>query len=202
MLRTVLAIAIATLPYAVEAQSYRCTGKDGKKYYGQSIPTQCLGMPVEELNAQGMVVKRIDPQASADERTRKEAEEAERKKRETVSKEDGRRNRALLATYTSEKDIENARARALLDNEAAVKEIEGRVASLKKRQADLVKELDFFQGKNKPPAKLENDIKNAEIDLKAQAGLLAAKKKEDSLINAKYDDDKKRYIDLTRGGGK
>jgi len=202
MLRTVLAIAIATLPYAVEAQSYRCTGKDGKKYYGQSIPTQCLGMPVEELNAQGMVVKRIDPQASADERTRKEAEEAERKKRETLSKEDGRRNRALLATYTSEKDIENARARALLDNEAAVKEIEGRVASLKKRQADLVKELDFFQGKNKPPAKLENDIKNAEIDLKAQAGLLAAKKKEDSLINAKYDDDKKRYIDLTRGGGK
>ena len=202
MLRAVLAFAIATLPFAVEAQSYRCVGKDGKKYYGQSTPPQCLGQPVEVLNAQGMVVKRIDPQASADERAKKDVEEAERKKREILSKEQGRRDRALLATYTDEKDIENGRARALKDNEAAVKEIDERVASIKKRHADLTKELDFFQGKNKPPAKLTQDIKNAEIDLKAQEGLLAAKRKEVDLINARYDDDKKRYIELTKGAGK
>ncbi len=47
MLRTALIIAIAALPMAAEAQSYRCVGKDGKKYYGQSVPTACLGMPVE-----------------------------------------------------------------------------------------------------------------------------------------------------------
>ena len=199
MLRAALVIAIASLPLAADAQSYRCVGKDGKKYYGQSIPPQCLGQPVELLNAQGMVVQRIDPHASADERAKKEAEEAERKKREILSKEQGRRDRALLATYTSEKDIETARARALKDNEAAVKEIEKRVEALGKRRTDLIKELDFFQGKNKSPAKLEQDIKNTEIDLKAQEGLLAAKRKEVDLINGKYDDDKKRYTELTKG---
>jgi len=199
MLRIVLLVAIAALPMLAEAQSYRCVGKDGKKYYGQSVPPQCLGMPVETLNAQGMVIKRINAAASAAEREKKATEDEERKKHEAVTKEEGRRTRALLATYTSAKEIENARARALLENQAAVKDVENKIALLKKRQGDLTKELDFFQGKNKPPAKLGQNIKDTEIDIKAQEGLLAAKKKEVDSINAKYDDDKRRYLDLTKG---
>ena len=193
-----LAAGIILAPLAAEAQSYRCVGKDGKKYYGQAIPPQCLGQPVEQLNAQGMVVKRIDAAASAAEREKKAADEEERKKREAVSKEEGRRNRALLATYTSEKDIDQARARALKDNEAAMKDIERRIEALKKRQGDLKKELEFYQGKNQPPAKLQQDIKSTEFDILTQQDLLDKKKKEVQQINARYDDDKKRYNELTR----
>ena len=194
-----LAATLALLPFAADAQSYRCVGKDGKKYYGQSLPPQCLGQPAEQLNAQGMVIKRIDPQASAAERERKVAEDEERKKREAVSKEEGRRNRALLATYTSDKDIEQARARALTENEGAIKDIERRIGALKKRQEELKKELDFFQGKNKPPVKLEQDIKNNEFDVKTQQDLLVGKKKDVDSINARYNDDKRRYNELTKG---
>jgi len=194
-----LAATLALLPFAADAQSYRCVGKDGKKYYGQSLPAQCLGQPAELLNAQGMVVKRIDPQVSATERAKKEGDEEERKKRELVSKEEGRRNRALLATYTSDSDIEQARGRALKDNEAAVREIEGKIGAIKARQDKLRKELDFYQGKNKPPVKLEQNIKNAEFDLRTQQDLLAAKKKDVESINARYNDDKKRYNELTKG---
>jgi hypothetical protein len=194
------AAALAAAPLAAEAQSYRCVGKDGKKYYGQTIPRQCIGEPIEELSPQGVVIRRIDPQATAAERAAKQAEEERRKKEAAAAKEDRRRAQALLATYTSEKDIEQARARALEDNQKQVKEIELRIAALQKRRAELKKETEFFQGKNKPPAKLEQDIKNAEIDLKAQEGLLAAKKKEVESINARYDEDKKLYVELTRGG--
>ena len=202
MLRTALIIAVAALPMAAEAQSYRCVGKDGKKYYGSSVPPQCLGMPVEQLNAQGMVTKRYDAAASAAEREKKAAGEEERKKREAMTKEDGRRNRALLATYTSERDIEDARGRALKDNEAALKEIERRIAAVKKRPEELKKELDFYQGKNKPPAKLEQDAKSAEFDIKTQEDLLAAKKRDVATINTRYNDDKKRYNELTKGPSK
>jgi hypothetical protein len=194
---TLLAAGLALAPFAAEAQSYRCTGTDGKKYYGQSVPTQCIGMPVEVLNSQGMVTKRFDAAASAAERDKKAAEEEERKKREAITKEEGRRNRALLATYTSEKEIDNARARALQENQLAVKDVEGKIAMLRKRRTDLGKELDFYQGKNKPPAKLGQDIKDTEVDITAQEGLLAAKKKEVDSINTKYDEDKKRYGELT-----
>jgi len=198
----VVAAVLALAPFAAEAQSFRCTGKDGKKYYGQSIPLQCVGMPVEQLDKQGMVTKRIDAAASAAEREKKAADEEDRKKREAISKEEGRRNRALLATYTNEKDIDEARGRALKDNEAAVKDIERRIAGLQKRQEELKKELDFFQGKNKPPAKLTEDIRNSDFDVKTQEELMATKKKEVALINSRYDDDKKRYNELTKAGSK
>jgi len=201
-LAAALAAGILLAPLFAEAQSYRCTGKDGKKYYGQTIPRPCIGQPVEELNAQGMVVKRFDAAASAAEREKKAAEDEERRKREAISKEEGRRNRALLATYTSEKDIDQARARALKDNETAVRDIERRIDGIKKRQDKLTKELEFFQGKNEPPAKLKQDIKNAEFDIKTQQDLLGKKKKEVEQINARYDEDKKRYVELTRGSAK
>ena len=204
-MKTAAALIIAGLalaPLAADAQSYRCTGKDGKKYYGQAMPMECLGLPVEQLNAQGMVIKRFDAQASAADRAKKEAEEEDRKKREAVTKEEGRRNRALLATYTSDKDIDEARGRALKDNEAAVQDIDRRIAGLKKRQEDLKKELDFYQGKNKPPAKLNDDIRNLDFDVQTQQELLASKKRDVNTINARYDEDKKRYLELTKGSSK
>jgi len=197
---TVLAAIVALLPLAADAQlSYRCVGKDGKKYYGSTVPTACLGQPVEQLNNQGMVVKRFDAAASAAEREKKAAEDEDRKKREAISKEEGRRNRALLATYTSEKDIDQARGRALQENEAAVKEIEARIAALRKRQDELKKDLQTAAAKKVSPAKTEADLKNVDFDIKTQQELMATKKKDVELINARYDEDKKRYNELTKG---
>jgi predicted transcriptional regulator len=195
---SLLVLALVAVPFAADAQSFRCVGKDGKKYYGEAIPPQCVGQPIEQLNKQGLVTRRIDAQQSEAERLAKEAEEKKKKEEEALAKDEARRNRALLATYTSERDIEEARIRALADNEKAVKEIEARVGNIKKRQGELTKELDFYKGKNQPPAKLQQDVKNAEIDLTAQQGLLDAKKKEVSTINARYDEDKKRFAELTR----
>ncbi|MGH8764203.1 MAG: hypothetical protein ACRET8_00645, partial [Burkholderiales bacterium] len=167
------ALMFAAFGAAAQGLSYRCVGADGKKYYGSSLPPQCVGQPVEQLNAQGMVVKRVGPAASAAEREAKAADEVERKKREVVSKEEGRRNRALLATYTSESDIESSRKRALKDNEIAVKDIERRIDAMKKKQAGLQKEFDTASKANaKPPAKLGDDLRNADFDIKTQEGLL------------------------------
>lgn len=202
--RTVsIALALMLAPLLASAQvTYRCVGTDGHKYYGSTIPPQCYGRPVEQINKQGTVVRRIDPEGDAKERAEKEANLAKKKEEDIASKEETRRNRALLATYTSDKDIEDARRRALADNEKAVKEVEQKIDALKKTRAKYDKELEFYKdkktGESKPPAKLTNDIANAEIDLKAQDELLTAKKKEVSVINAKYDEDKKRFADLMK----
>lgn len=192
-------IALGALPLSAAAQSYRCVGKDGKKYYGQSVPMQCVGQPMEQLNAQGMVVRRIDPQASAADQAAKSKEAEEKRKRDVILKEESRKNKALLSTYTSEADIELARKRALEENQKAVKETEGRIGALKKRQVDLKKEMEFFQGKNKPPAKMAQEMKDNDFSIGTQENLLSQKKKEVDSINAKYDEDKKRYIELTKG---
>ena len=176
----VLAALLALVPFAAQAQSYRCVAKDGKKYYGQSIPPQCAGAPVEQINAQGAVIRRIDPQATGDDRAKREAEEAERKKQAALAKDQGRRDQALLATYASEKDVEDMRSRALENDQRLLNDIEKRIASLRQQRAS---------GKGDP--------KVVDIELKGHEDLLANKKKEVAAINAKYDEDKKRYLELT-----
>jgi hypothetical protein len=170
--------AVALWLTAAQAQTtYRCTGKDGKKYYGQSVPPQCAGAVIEELSPSGTVVKRMDAQATADALAKKEIEEAERKKQAAIAREQSRRDQALLATYGSEKDVEDMRRRALEDNQRFTGQIEAKIDGLKERAA-------------KGDASAKNDM-----DM--QKSLLETKKKEAQAINAKYDEDRKRYLQLT-----
>jgi hypothetical protein len=182
-----------------EQYTYRCTGTDGKKYYGQTIPPACFGQPLELINKQGLVVKRIDPEGEEKARLAKEAEAQKKRELEASQKDAQRRHRALLATYTSEKDIEEARGRALREHRNQLQEVETRIEAIKKRQARHEKDLELYKdsGKGTPPARLQEEITNAEIDLKAQETLLAAKKKEAEGINARYDDDRRRYQEAT-----
>ena len=202
-LAVIAAAALMLAPLAADAQSqkgerytYRCTGTDGKKYYGSTIPPACLGQPIDQLNSRGIRVKRIDPEGDEKARLEKEAEEKRVADEAAERREALRRNRALLATYTSVKDIDSARRRALADNQKAVKEAESRIEALKKRRAAYDKELEFYKD-GKPPAKLAEDIRATEVDIEATEGLLASKQKETVNINARYDEDKRRYQELT-----
>jgi hypothetical protein len=199
------AAALLLAPLAAHAQTnteqytYRCTGKDGKKYYGQTVPQTCFGQPLELINKQGLVVKRIDPEGEEKARLAKEAEAEKKRELEAAQKESMRRNRALLATYTSENDIEESRKRDLANHQRSLQEVEHRIAEIKRRQAQYQKELALFQeaSKGTPPARLQEEITNAEIDLKAQQTLLDAKKKDTVSINTRYDEDRRRYREAT-----
>jgi hypothetical protein len=204
-LAVLAAAAAMAAPIAALAQSmsgeytYRCTGNDGKKYYGSTIPNACLGRPLELINKQGLMVKRIDPEGDEKARIAKEAEAEKKRELEAANRESQRRNRALLATYTSEKDIEDSRARDLRNHDKGVLEVQKRIEDIKKRQVQFQKELDLFtsSGKGEPPTRLKEEINNAAIDLKAQQTLLDAKKKEAGAINARYDEDKRRFKEAT-----
>ena len=191
------ALAAPAVAQKAEAPTYRCVGADGKKYYSSTIPRQCIGRPVEQLNRQGLVVRRIDPEG--DEKAKAEKAAALEKKREAdaAQREERRRNQALLATYTSEKDIEDARARALADNRKSVQDVQTRIDAARKKRAGYDKELEFYKGGAKPPPKLAEDVDSAEAEIKANEELLAMKKKEVAQINARYDQDRKRYRELT-----
>jgi len=77
-----------------------------------------------------------------------------------------------------------------------MKETTRRIEDIKKRQAALAGEMEFYK-KNPAPAKLQNDVNSAQVDLEAQQNLLEIKKKEVESINARYDEDKKRFAALT-----
>ena len=191
---TVLALA----PAAAQERMYKCVDARGKVYYTQVPPPECLGRDTQELNKSGTLIRK-NPAALSP--AQAQAREAERKKKiedEERSKEDRRKNLALLNTYSSEKDIEDARTRALKEAQGAIEDTERVIAGAKKRRQELEAEKEFFV-KKPMPFKLKQEITNNEIEIKNQTSLLDAKRKEISTINAKYDEDKRRYVELTSG---
>jgi DNA repair exonuclease SbcCD ATPase subunit len=196
----VAALTLAILPLDAAAQTYRCTSKEGKVYYGQTIPTPCIGQIVEQLNSQGLVMRRIMPTNAQPEEdpAAKEAEEKKKREEAAHAKEEARRNRALLATYTSAQEIDDARARALAEPTRRVAEIEARVEELKKKQAALAKEKAAYTKSKRAPSSLEEQLHNLGSELSLQLELLASKRRDIESINTRYDEDRKRYIELTR----
>jgi len=193
---TVLALA----PAAAQERMYKCVDARGKVYYTQVPPPECLGRDTQELNKSGTLIRR-NPAAIPLTPAQEQAREAERRKKiedEERSKEERRKNLALLNTYSSEKDIEDARTRALTEAQGAIEDTERRIAGAQKRHKELETEKEFYV-KKPIPFKLKQEITNNDIEIKNQIVLLDAKKKEISTLNAKYDEDKRRYVDLTSG---
>jgi hypothetical protein len=193
---TVLALA----PAAAQQRMYKCVDARGKVYYTQVPPPECLGRDTQELNKSGTLIRKnpaVLPLSPAQEQAR-EAERRKKTEDEERSKEERRKNLALLNTYSSEKDIEDARTRALKEAQVAIEDTEKSIAGAEKRQKELEAEKEFYV-KKPMPFKLKQEITNNEIQIRNQTVLLDAKKKEISSINAKYDEDKRRYVELTTG---
>src|SRR5882672_8520987 len=189
---------LAVAPAAAQERMYKCVDARGKVYYTQVPPPECLGRDTQELNKSGTLIRK-NPAAMTP--AQEQAREAERRKKledEERSREERRKNLALLNTYSSEKDIEEARARSLAETQGAIADTERSIAGAQKRHKELESEKEFYV-KKPMPFKLRQEIANNEIEIKNQIVLLDAKKKEISTINAKYDEDKRRYVELTSG---
>ncbi len=194
ILATILALAAA--PASAQQKMYKCKDSKGKTYYTQTPPAECLGKAMDELSKQGTVVKKREAALTPEQLAAREAEDKRKNEEELAAKEERRKNQALLNTYSSEKDIEDGRQRALKQAEEAAKNTEKHIAEAQKRAQKLAAEKEFY-AKKPLPKKLQDDIRNNELDLKAQRETLAAKKNELGGINAKYDEDKRRYLQLT-----
>lgn len=196
MLRTLLVLALALAPLTARAQTYRCVDKNGNKHYSQTVPEACVGRLVELLNSEGVVIKRILPPPTATEVEEQKAAAEKTRLDAEAAKEQARRDKALLASYTSVQDIEDARTRARADNDRMIGEITKRIAALEKRRAEEQKGLQAYAGK-KAPERLTEDLGNTESDLTMQKGALAARQQEAAKLDARFDADKKRFLELT-----
>jgi hypothetical protein len=192
-----------------DAKSWRCVAKDGRKYYGATRPPQCMDVATEALSAQGTVIGRIEAPLTPEQRAARDAAakqnaaaEQARREAEAAAKVQARRNQALLQTYASERDIESMRQRAIAENRQATQQVESRIAALKKRQDALAREGDAIKAGGKKRDNFEQDVKAVAYDLQLQEQQLEARKREANAINARYDEEKRKYLELTQGAAK
>ena len=187
------------LPSAHAGKTYCCTDERGRQACGDSLPRECFGRAYRELGERGTLLRQVDAPLTAEQQAQRDAALANKKKEERAAMEERRKNQALLNTYTSEKDVDIARDRALADFENSVKDAQAKYTDAVKRKQKLESEMEFY--KKKPvPAELKEQIRTNEAEIKAQQTAIEAKKLEMNQVRSRFEDEKKRYLELVRGG--
>jgi hypothetical protein len=186
-------LALAAPP--ARAATYKWVDEKGVIHYTDKIPPEAVNKGNVEINKHGVAVKRTDPAPTAEQRRAREQEEMRQQQLAREREEIDRRDRALLATYTTESEIDLARNRALSTIDAQVHGASKYTTLLTKRKVELDAKKSAL-GDKPVPMVLERELANIDSELQKQEMLIAAKKKEIVVVNARYDLDKKRWADL------
>jgi Domain of unknown function (DUF4124) len=190
----VLALAYSASRDA-HAATYKWVDDKGIVHYSDKMPPDAVNRAHVELDRQGRQVTKID-RASTPEEIRARAANVDRQRQEAKEQEIvARRDRALLASYTREEDLDLARARALTTIDGQMQSARVYAAALTKRQQELNEIKQANGSKGTTPA-VERELESVDAELAKTNALIEAKKQESLGVAAKYDMDKQRWRTL------
>lgn len=172
-----------------------CCDVDGKRVCGDPPPSQCTAR-AQTVFSKGGTAKSVEAPLTAEQRAARAAEAARKKEEEKQAAEQARKDRALLDGYSSERDIDAARDRAVANIEKNASQAQARLEAAQKRQKQLEQEREFYQ-KKPAPAQLRQDIENNARELAVQEKTLAQRDVDIAAARERYEADKQRYLLLT-----
>lgn len=191
----VLVLAGAVLPAA--ATTYCCTDDAGRRTCGDRVPPQCAKRAYQEYNAQGVLSKQHEAPLTTEQRAQRDAEAARKKEEERRAAEEQRRNQALLASYSSVKDIEAKRDRMLVDAHANLKLAREESDMALAEQKKLAEEAEFYKGRPLP-APLKAKMQNNEAEVAHRQALTVERERDIAAIEARFEDERQRYLSLKK----
>jgi hypothetical protein len=191
-----LLILLVSFP-AVAGKLYSWVDEHGKTHYGNAIPPEYAQQGNAELNQRGSVVKKTDAALTPEQRKAKEDELAQQKAEEQKKLEQKRRDKALLNTYTTEKEIDLVRDRNLQQGELQLQSMNLRVKQVQPRLDQARKRADDLAAKKKPlPLDLQQELEESGKEMQRLQEMIKRKSTDMDAIRAKFEDDKKRFREL------
>ncbi len=193
----VVAALCCVLSQPGAARTYKWVDDKGITQYGDTIPPEYKDKANSELSKRGITIRKTDQALTPEEIRARQEEAAQAKQEEIRAKEQRRRDQALLQTFTTERDIELKRNRdlqqielAIANNQTVLKNAEKRLAENRVRAGGLAQ-----AGKSIPDG-LKQDIEGDEAEKLRLEHLIEQKRQEIGVVRAKYDDYKRRFVEL------
>lgn len=195
-LKKLACLSMALLPFAAHAEIYICKDASGRTLTSDRPIMECQDRKVRVMNSSGTTRELAAP-LTAEEKRQKQAEDDQKRGDVEASKEQRRQDRALLARYKSESDIETDRKRTLDGVKDQLRRAETGVAESEKRQKEVLDQTEVQKKAKKPvtPA-LQGQLDLAEQSVADSRKQLADRQAEIAQINAKFDNTLKRYREL------
>jgi hypothetical protein len=188
-------VALSTVG-AARAATYKWVDEKGVVHYTDKLPPDQVDKATTELSKQGVTVNKTEKALTPEQRRAKEQEVERAKEAAKQQEEILRRDRALVASYTSEAEIDLARNRSLQTINNVILSSQAFSEQLNKRKVDIESKRDESKGKA-VAAVLDRELESIDAELQRQSELVAQKNKEAAAITAKYDADKQRWRELS-----
>jgi len=188
-------VLMAACAGTAQAQMYRWVDGNGRVHYSDTLPQTYQKSGAAEMNKQGMVVRRTQSEA---ERQAEIERQAEQLKIERQQAEQARLDRALMATYTSEAEIDLARDRALEHHKLAIRGAETRAKAVDANLDELRARISAIEKSGRPVSPdLQNQLAQTRKEsLELKRTIL---NNEDAMLQVreKYEADKMRFRQLS-----
>lgn len=182
----------------VAAGKFQCwTNSDGVHECGHSVPPEYSQQRVETLNDRGMVVEVKEAAKTGEQLEQEKREEELRKEQERLEAEQRRKDKVLLRSFTTERDLK-------IFYEDKTTAIENRIELTRTTTTPLNKKLEQLQKRaadversGKPvPEDLTKNMESVKRQIKHNNQFITGKQQEIAELKKKYEADLKRFREL------
>ncbi len=191
-----VAALVALVAGASHAATYKWVDDKGVIHYSDKMPPDAVNRGNVELSKDGVPLRKVEPALTPEQRRAREQEEERKRQLARQQEEIDRRDRALLASYASEGEIDLARSRALGTIDAVLESTSAYTEQLRRRRAELATKIAALKNRPVPPV-LSREMEGIDEELERQAGVVVQKRREIAAVNTRYDADKMRYREIS-----
>lgn len=201
MLRQVVCIVLLAVTPVANAALHKWVDEKGQVHYGDQIPPQYIDQKRSVLNEQGVVVERVE-KAKTSEQYEKEAEEkrikAEQERARMIElKKSALRDRVLMDTFTTERDLILARDARVEAVDSQIQLTEAFIKENSRKQEELKKRIEGLEKSGRVvPENLHKEMESVSRQMQTNTKYIEDKKIEREQIIVKFDDDIKRFREL------
>ena len=190
-----LCLALAT-PGA-QAKLYRWVDDQGAVHYTDTPPPAAAGKKGSTLDESGRVIEQHDPAAEKAQAEAQKREEAARAAAEKQREEEARRDRALLQTFTTVRDLEVVRDDRIAAFDSTIKLGEDRLGRQRATLEGLEQRGKQLTDQGKPvPDNLAKQIESARATVADTEKYLDGQRKERTETAQRFESDIARFKEL------
>jgi len=196
-LKTVLSILLSlTFLYGPLAGAvlYKWVDDEGEIHYGDSIPPEFSDRERKKLNERGRTLKVYKAPSTPEEIAEAERLEALRVEQEKRDAEQARVDHILMATYSSEDDMQKTRDGKLASLEGLIQLTYRRNESMNRRIKQLTEDAaDYERSGKMVPDVLTRQIENIRTQTTENKAFILQKQQEQDVINRQFQKDITRF---------
>jgi hypothetical protein len=208
MKKLALCIALLYAPFAGAA--YKCVDDKGVTHIGDTPPAACAPVVMYEIKSNGSIVRKIDPTPTPEQAKAMNAENDRKREADKAAAEQKRKDAALLATFSSEKEFDVVLERTIAPIRSRMKVATERITAIEERQKKIEDEMEFYKagkrkdaknkGRDEAPPTLVAEQERLWHEKQSLVSGLSSQEKEITQTQERFEADKKRWVRI-RGGG-